>query len=55
MLESDAPYFAVGGNRVSTPGHLYFVAKEIARCRGLVVEYVLDLTLSNARRLYWED
>jgi len=53
LLESDAPYFPKAHGRVSTPGGLYQVARTVANLRGLTPEYVLGLTLENARHLYW--
>ena len=52
LLESDAPYFSVGKQRTSTPGHLLACAKEMAKYRELSVDRVCKLTESTAHHVY---
>ena len=52
LLESDAPYFAPRGSRVSSPGQLYLTAEALANHRNLSVARVLEITLANGRHLY---
>lgn len=55
LLESDAPYFPIEGQRVSSPSQLYVLAETIAEHRQLTVERILEVTVANARHLYQED
>ena len=52
LLETDAPYFPIPGNEVSSPSQLWFAAAAVANHRGLTPEYVLQLTLANGQHLY---
>lgn len=52
LIESDAPYFAPRGSRVSSPGQIYHVAAAIATHRHLTVERVLEITVANGEHLY---
>lgn len=52
LLESDAPYFPIEGETVSSPSQLYVWAEIMARHRQLTVERMLEITLTNARHLY---
>lgn len=53
LLETDSPYFQVDSNNfVNTPAYLGDVANLVARIRGVRLEDVLDVTLTNGLRLY---
>ncbi|MEW8548718.1 MAG: TatD family hydrolase [Candidatus Thiodiazotropha sp.] len=52
LLETDAPYFHIGGRRYSSPGLIGMVAKMIADIRKETWSHVLEAASRNARRLY---
>ena len=52
LLESDAPYFPLGRNRISTPAYLGETAADIAFQLDMRPSEVMSSTLDNARRLY---
>ena len=52
LLETDAPFFRMGGRQYSTPALLGMVASLVADIRQEDWKDVLQLASSNARRLY---
>ena len=52
LLESDAPYFPIEGETVSSPSQLYVLAETMAAHRQLTVERMLEVTVANALHLY---
>lgn len=52
LLESDAPYFPIEGEAVSSPSQLYVWAEIMAVHRQMTVERILEITVTNARNLY---
>ena len=52
LLESDAPYFPIEGETVSSPSQLYVLAETMAAHRQLTVEHMLEVTVANALHLY---
>ena len=48
LLESDAPYFPIEGETVSSPSQLYVLAETMAAHRQLTVERMLEVTVANA-------
>ena len=52
LLQSDAPYFPIEGETVSSPSQLYVLAETMAAHRQLTVERMLEVTVANALHLY---
>ena len=55
LLETDAPFFRLGGRHFSTPAMLGMVASLVGAVRGQDWRDILQLTNANARRLYGVD
>ena len=51
-VETDSPYFKIGGRKHSSPGLVGMVAEMMAKVRGSTWKEVLKVASSNARRLY---
>ena len=52
LLETDAPYFPISGQRWSSPGQLYSVAEIVAGIRKVSAKSILQFAASNARDLF---
>ena len=52
LVETDSPYFKIGGRRHSSPALVGMVAKMVADVRGCTWKEVLQVSSSNARSLY---
>ncbi|KAH3884414.1 hypothetical protein DPMN_008392 [Dreissena polymorpha] len=52
LMESDAPYFPLRGNKWSAPNQIYEAAARVAECRQVPVESILSQTADNAKSLY---
>ena len=52
LVETDSPYFKIGGRRHSSPALVGMVAKMVADVRGCTWKEVLQVTSSNVRSLY---
>ena len=52
LLETDAPYFHIGNNHLSTPALLGTTAQIVARVRGETWQQVLEVSAVNAQKLY---
>ncbi|KAH3890021.1 hypothetical protein DPMN_014088 [Dreissena polymorpha] len=52
LLETDAPYFPLPGNKWSSPSQIHKAARLVAELRNVSVEKVLAATTENALRLY---
>ena len=52
LLESDAPYFPIEGETVSSPSQLYVLAETMTAHRQLTMERMLEITVANALHLY---
>ncbi len=52
LLETDAPYFRMPGQWFSAPNQLYQIAEGVAKCRNVSIEHVLEVSCTNALRLY---
>ena len=53
LLETDAPYFPPSKTQSSTPYCLGMIAQELASFRGCEWRELLEISRSNAYRLYW--
>ncbi|MEW8446284.1 MAG: TatD family hydrolase, partial [Candidatus Thiodiazotropha sp.] len=53
LLETDSPYFHIGGRRHSSPALLGMVARMVGEVRGQTWKKVLEVASCNARQLYF--
>ena len=52
LVETDSPYFKIGGRKHSSPGLVGMVAEMMAEVRGSTWKEVLKMASSNATHLY---
>ncbi|KAH3871574.1 uncharacterized metal-dependent hydrolase HI_0454-like [Dreissena polymorpha] len=52
LLETDAPYFTLEGQPLSSPNQIYRTAEIVAELRQVSADHILSVTAKNAKTLY---